>query len=82
MDKRYEVVHGDDYDKLGARQKGCIDSLEDHGLWKTGYCSWQWSTPSETKKIMDSLVKRGLVRKTKETWRIDGLQTIYRIHAP
>ena len=65
--------------RLGIRQQGCLDSLQDFGLWKTGYCRWQWGSPLETQKIMDSLVKHGLVTKTTETSAIDGEQTVYRL---
>lgn len=66
--------------KLGNRQRGCLDGLKEFGLWKTGYCRWQWSTPSATQDIMESLVKHGLVTKTQETFEVDGYETaVYRL---
>ncbi len=48
--------------KLGCNQKGVMDALRDHGPWQKIYpCGWIWDTRSGTIKILDSLVKRGLV---------------------
>lgn len=48
--------------KLGENQKGIIESLKQHGSYHThGFCGWVWDTPANTVKILESLVKRGLV---------------------
>lgn len=44
---------------LGANQRGVLDSLRDHGQYPGG--GWVWGNHSTTVKILDSLVKRGLV---------------------
>jgi len=60
--------------KLGARQEGCLDGLRQFGQWNDRYCRWSWSGVAQTKAIMESLVKRGLVSRTEE----DGVST-YRL---
>jgi hypothetical protein len=50
---------------LGETQQDVLDSLREHGgYWHPG-CGWLWDTHSGTVKIMESLLKRGLVTKTK-----------------
>jgi hypothetical protein len=51
---------------LGKNQKGVLQSLRDHGSWHTG-AGWYWDTFANTERILDSLVKRGLVVRTIET---------------
>ena len=49
--------------KLGINQQGVLDSLRQHrGFWQAG-CGWLWDTDSNTTRIMESLVKRGLVTR-------------------
>lgn len=50
---------------LGREQLGVLKSLRDHGRWSRG-CGWIWSTHGKTERILDSLVKRGLVIKSTE----------------
>jgi hypothetical protein len=45
-----------DIDKLGERQRICLQSLRRHGHWPGG---WLWDNASGTKRILDSLVKKG-----------------------
>jgi hypothetical protein len=45
--------------KLGDRQKSCLQALRHHGHWHTT-CGWKWDTKSNTRRILDTLVKRGL----------------------
>jgi hypothetical protein len=46
---------------LGQTQLAVIDALQRHGgHWRDG-CGWQWDTPSGTRKIMEGLLKRGVV---------------------
>lgn len=49
-----------DPDNLGKTQKGVLQSLRQHGSWGRG-CGWLWDTHSNTKKVLDTLVKRDLV---------------------
>lgn len=46
---------------LGKNQIGCLQSLARHGGWPGG---WYWENDSTTARILDSLVKRGLVTHT------------------
>lgn len=46
---------------LGHRQRGCLEALHHHGKWPA---HWTYGTQSETVRILDSLVTRGLVRRT------------------
>ena len=49
--------------KLGINQQGVLDSLHQHGgFWQSG-CGWLWDTDSGTTRIMESLLKRGLVTR-------------------
>ena len=48
-------------DQLGRRQRSVLKCLADRaGVWFDG-CGWYWNTRSTTVKILDSLVRRGLV---------------------
>jgi len=51
---------------LGKNQQNLIDSLKEHDFWYNG-CGWVWDTHSNTQRILDSLVKRGLVTLGEET---------------
>ncbi len=47
--------------KLGKTQRSVLKSLADRsGVWFDG-CGWLWSSRSMTVRILDSLVRRGLV---------------------
>ena len=47
---------------LGETQKAVLRALEEHGSWRPGgRCGWLWDTDSGTRRLMDSLVKRGFV---------------------
>lgn len=50
------VVRG--IDGLGTVQQSVLRALLHHGCWPGG---WLWDTRSRTIKVLDSLVKRGLV---------------------
>ncbi|KPL28081.1 MAG: hypothetical protein AMJ72_05415 [Acidithiobacillales bacterium SM1_46] len=58
---------------LGERQQDCLDGLDVFKSWSRRDRRWTWSTPSETTRIFESLVRRGLVTKTIE----DGV-AVYR----
>ena len=47
--------------KLGKNQLGVIRCLKTYGSWDHRSCSWVWDTHSNTVRILDSLVKRGVV---------------------
>jgi hypothetical protein len=49
--------------KLGRIQKEVFRCLEEHKKWSDrGLASgWVWDTPLRTKRILDSLCKKGLV---------------------
>lgn len=49
-------MHG----KLGEVQKSVLRSLRDHGCWSPR-CGWVWDNTSGTKKILESLRRRGFV---------------------
>ena len=46
---------------LGKNQQGCLDALRRNGPFPGG---WVWDNTSTTVRILESLVERGLVRKT------------------
>ena len=43
---------------IGERQKSCLDALKRHGRWPG---PWYYDNASTTRRILDSLVTRGLV---------------------
>lgn len=47
-----------------------LEALHKHGFWKDSFCGWQWDTPSGTRSILDSLVKRGLATVTNDKYTI------------
>lgn len=49
--------------KLGKNQESVLRALIKHKGWMPG-CGWVWSTRSETLRIMQSLVKKGLAIET------------------
>jgi hypothetical protein len=58
---------------LGEIQLSILKSLEDRGPWHE-WCGWTWTNYSGTVRILNSLVKRGLVVKElspkgHEQWR-------------
>ena len=50
---------------LGEVQTHVLQCLKEHGSWSV-MAGWVWNTQSNTKRILDSLVKRGLVTKKTE----------------
>lgn len=49
---------------LGETQIQVLRALRDHGYWcEWPQCGWHWDTETNTKRILDSLVKRGLAAK-------------------
>lgn len=54
---------------LGKIQRLVLADLERHGRWHER-CGWLWDTPSHTRALMESLAKRGLIRKIVSTDRL------------
>jgi DNA-binding IclR family transcriptional regulator len=52
---------------LGETQADVLDSLKRHGQWYER-CGWVWDTPSGTRRVLESLVRRGLVTKGPLSW--------------
>lgn len=53
--------------KLGSVQRDVLSALRTHGSWSPDLTSgWLWDTPSNTRRIMDSLVRAGYVTVTEE----------------
>lgn len=66
MKKRGNVANLIPYQMpMGETQRDVLRSLAKphRGFWYSG-CGWLWNTKSGTTKIMESLLKRGLVTKT------------------
>ncbi len=49
---------------LGKTQKNILNSLERHGSWHGRGCGWVWDTHAGTERVLETLVKRGLVNKS------------------
>lgn len=58
--------------KLGKVQRDVYNSLKSHGQWHPR-CGWLWDTPSNTRRLMDSLVRAGYARVVD-----DNGQRVYR----
>ena len=50
--------------KLGERQKGALRCMARFGSWPGG---WVYGSNSQTVEVLDSLVKRGLVKHDPDT---------------
>jgi hypothetical protein len=48
---------------LGTIQVSMLAALKRHRSWYSG-CGWLWDTVKGTERILDSLVRRGLVVRT------------------
>lgn len=52
---------------LGTVQRDALEELVKRGNWFDFItCGWAWSTPAMTTRIMESLVRRGLVQKERK----------------
>jgi hypothetical protein len=47
---------------LGKNQRGCLESLVQFGTWIEYPGSWTWDTRANTRRILDSLARRGLAK--------------------
>ena len=55
--------------KIGKLQKELLRCLKENGCWKIdNYNSWNWDTFSNTKRILESLRKKGLVDFKEKTF--------------
>jgi len=54
--------------KLGTNQADVLAALRRHGRYFRG-CGWMWDTYRNTERILDTLVRRGLVTKTDGEYR-------------
>ncbi len=71
--------------RLGNTQRSILRSLVEHKSWfGEGYgCGWIWGNYSNTKRLLDSLVKRGLVDVTEEKGNMPyNKTTTYRVYRP
>lgn len=57
---------------LGKTQESILHSLRTHKVWHEK-CGWVWNNDSGTRKLLDSLVKRGLATHKKQ-----GRLNVYR----
>jgi hypothetical protein len=67
--------------KLGKVQQDVLDSLRLHGAWSPdARCGWVWDSMSNTQRIMDSLVVRGVVKRcvVQDTRRPGNTRVEYR----
>ena len=51
--------------RLGDDQRGVLMCFPSHGHWYWG-CGWTWDGNGKTERILESLVRRGLVAKAIE----------------
>jgi hypothetical protein len=51
--------------RLNHEQQGCLRALREYGGWLSGTsnCGWHWNGVERTKRILDGLVRRGLVER-------------------
>ena len=52
------------YDQLGSRQKNVVRALVEHGVWHRR-AGWVATTPGQTRRILDSLVRAGWAQRGK-----------------
>ena len=55
--------------RLGRIQQSVFGVLQEHGEWWDFAPGWTWGTTTETKKILESLVRRGVVLRHCEAGR-------------
>lgn len=54
---------------LGATQYGVLKALVTQKLWYGGGigCGWNWGSQTNTERVLEALVKKGLVSKEEES---------------
>jgi len=55
--------------KLGEVQKTVLAAISKSKVWHPG-CRWVYGTPSETKRVLNSLVRIGLVSQDGSTYSL------------
>jgi hypothetical protein len=58
---------------LGQAQEAVMSMLRHHEHWRDNVPGWTWGGQNRTKRILDSLVRRGVAKVEK-----DGGTSIYR----
>src|SRR5215469_3326707 len=70
---------------LGKDQRAIYRCLQEHKSWYPG-CDWIWGNRSKTIRLLDSLVRRGYVRKEQYTYTgimgVEMLNTRYPYDKP
>ena len=67
---------------LGKTQIAILSSLHEHKGWSAG-CGWIWDTHSNTVRLLESLIARGLVTKTTRAYRTPyGYDSTYTRYEP
>lgn len=61
---------------LGSTQQSVLNTIRSHKRWHSG-CGWLWTNYSETVRILESLVKRGLVKKSLTTGLMGATVDLY-----
>jgi len=61
---------------LGKTQQSVLESVRERRGWSEG-CGWVWGNYSTTVRVLEALVRRGLVVKTEETSRHGHKYTRY-----
>lgn len=61
--------------KLGKTQAEVLRSLRNHHGFYHQCCGWVWDNHSGTIKILDSLVKRGLVEEINGVYKLTSIAT-------
>jgi hypothetical protein len=54
---------------LGETQKIVLSVLRDRGSWHRN-AGWHWNGPARTEKLLETLVKRGLVVREGTTYKL------------
>lgn len=65
---------------VGKVQEGVLAALVEHTLWYGDGvgCGWTWGNDYQTKKVLDTLVKRKLVATRAEPLLSGRVATVYR----
>jgi DNA-binding PadR family transcriptional regulator len=63
---------------LGDNQRSVLNCLKRHGYYRRGG-AWIWNSHSGTEKILDSLVRRGLVAITEENVRPATMRPVIKV---
>lgn len=66
---------------LGSTQRDVLAALAQHGGRWSLHCGWLWDTDSNTLRIFESLVRRGLVNKRQVITSRGGDTTEYSMSA-